>query len=89
VYAGGVPQQALELVHLRASQVNGCSACIDAGAKSATKAGVSPEKLLTVAAWYEITNFLQPSQRGPPRASRDRVGLTPGRRPVTAAVAMA
>jgi len=53
VYAGGVPQQTLELVHLRASQVNGCSACVDAGVKSATKAGVSPEKLLTVAAWYD------------------------------------
>ena len=57
VYAGGVPQQTLELVHLRASQVNGCSACVDAGVKSATKAGVSPEKLLTVAAWYENPLF--------------------------------
>jgi AhpD family alkylhydroperoxidase len=46
VYAGGVPQQTLELVHLRASQVNGCSACVDAGVKSATKAGVSSEKPL-------------------------------------------
>ena len=57
VYAGGVPQQTLELVHLRASQVNGCSACVDAGVKSAAKAGVSPEKLLTVAAWYENPLF--------------------------------
>jgi AhpD family alkylhydroperoxidase len=57
VYAGGVPQQTLELVHLRASQVNGCSACVDAGVKSATKAGVSSEKLLTVAAWYENPLF--------------------------------
>jgi AhpD family alkylhydroperoxidase len=53
VYAGGVPHQTLELVHLRASQINGCSACVDAGAASAAKAGVSPEKLVTVAAWYE------------------------------------
>jgi len=33
IYAGGVPQQTLELVHLRASQINGCSFCVDAGAK--------------------------------------------------------
>ena len=37
IYAGGVPQQTLELVHLRASQINGCSYCVDAGAKSAEK----------------------------------------------------
>ena len=57
VYAGGVPPQTLELAHLRASQVNGCSACVGAGVESATKAGVSPEKLLAVAAWYENPLF--------------------------------
>ena len=57
VYAAGVPPQTLELVHLRASQINGCSACVDAGATSATKAGVSPEKLLILAAWYEDPRF--------------------------------
>jgi AhpD family alkylhydroperoxidase len=45
------------LVHLRASQINGCSACVDAGAASATNAGVSPEKLVTLAAWYENPLF--------------------------------
>ncbi len=54
---GGVPEATLELVHLRASQINGCSACVDAGATNATKAGVSPEKLLTLAAWYEDPRF--------------------------------
>jgi AhpD family alkylhydroperoxidase len=57
VYAGGVPSQTLELVHLRTSQINGCSACVDAGATSASKAGVSPEKLRTLAAWYENPLF--------------------------------
>jgi alkylhydroperoxidase family enzyme len=28
---GGVPQKTLELVDLRASQINGCSFCVDAG----------------------------------------------------------
>jgi AhpD family alkylhydroperoxidase len=57
VYAGGVPRQTLELVHLRVSQINGCSACVDAGATSATKAGISTGKLLTLAAWYENPLF--------------------------------
>jgi AhpD family alkylhydroperoxidase len=57
IYAGGVPQHILELVHLRASQINGCSYCVDAGAKSAGKAGTSTEKLLAVPAWYENPLF--------------------------------
>jgi len=57
VYSGGVPPQTLELVHLRASQINGCSACVNAGATTAAKAGISPEKLLTVAARYENPLF--------------------------------
>lgn len=57
IYAAGVPRQTLELVHLRASQVNGCSYCVDAGAKTAGQAGVSPEKLNAVAAWYDHPLF--------------------------------
>jgi AhpD family alkylhydroperoxidase len=57
VYAGGVPRETLELVHLRASQINGCSACVGAGVATAAKAGVSADKLLTVSAWYENPLF--------------------------------
>jgi AhpD family alkylhydroperoxidase len=57
IYSGGVPQQTLELVHLRASQINGCSYCVDASTKSAAKAGTSQEKLNAVAAWYENPLF--------------------------------
>jgi len=54
---GGVPQSTLELVHLRASQVNGCSACVDAGARSVRKAGEADERLFAVAAWREAPYF--------------------------------
>jgi AhpD family alkylhydroperoxidase len=57
VYTGGVPQATLELVHLRASQVNGCSACVDSGAKAARKAGETEERLAAVAAWRETPYF--------------------------------
>ncbi|OLT10340.1 alkylhydroperoxidase [Actinomadura sp. CNU-125] len=56
-YSGGVPQRTLELVHLRASQINGCSACVDAGATGAAKAGIDSAKLLGLAAWYENPLF--------------------------------
>ena len=54
---GGVPQSTLEPVHLRASQDNGCSACVDAGARSARKAGETDERLFAVAAWREAPYF--------------------------------
>jgi AhpD family alkylhydroperoxidase len=56
-YQGGVPQTTLALVHLRASQINGCSACVDGGAKTARKAGETDERLATVAAWREAPYF--------------------------------
>ncbi|AXK34523.1 carboxymuconolactone decarboxylase family protein [Streptomyces armeniacus] len=54
---GGVPGHTLELVHLRASQINGCGYCVDAGARSARKAGESEERLFAVAAWREAPYF--------------------------------
>lgn len=54
---GGVEQKTLELVHLRASQINGCSYCVDSGARSARKAGESEERLFAVAAWRETPYF--------------------------------
>ena len=54
---GGVPQKVLELVHLRASQINGCSFCVDSGARNAKKAGETDERLFAVAAWRETPYF--------------------------------
>ncbi|MFE1380912.1 carboxymuconolactone decarboxylase family protein [Streptomyces sp. NPDC058740] len=54
---GGVPESTLELVHLRASQINNCGFCVDYGARSARKNGVSDEKLFAVAAWREAPYF--------------------------------
>ncbi|MFG2222338.1 carboxymuconolactone decarboxylase family protein [Streptomyces sp. NPDC048644] len=54
---GGVPERTLELVHLRASQINGCGYCVDGGARLAKKAGETDERLFTVAAWREAPYF--------------------------------
>jgi len=54
---GGVPSKVLELVHLRVSQINGCSFCVDSGARSAKKAGETDERLFAVAAWREAPYF--------------------------------
>lgn len=54
---GGLPEKTLELVHLRASQINGCSFCVDMGARSAKKSGETDERLFAVAAWREAPYF--------------------------------
>jgi AhpD family alkylhydroperoxidase len=54
---GGVPPTTLELVHLRVSQINGCSFCVDAGARTAKKGGETDERLFAVAAWREAPYF--------------------------------
>ena len=55
--SAGVPATTLALVHLRASQINGCSACVQAGAAQARKAGESDDRLATVAAWRDTPYF--------------------------------
>ncbi len=57
VEKGGVPQRTRDLIHLRASQINGCSGCVDAGARSAKQAGETDERLFAVAAWRETPYF--------------------------------
>ena len=50
-------EKLLELVHLRASQINGCSVCVDMHAKLAIKADETNERLFAVAAWREAPYF--------------------------------
>jgi AhpD family alkylhydroperoxidase len=54
---GGVPAETLALVHLRASQINGCSFCVESGTSHAKQAGESDERLFAVAAWRDSPRF--------------------------------
>jgi AhpD family alkylhydroperoxidase len=57
VHKAGLPASLLHLTHLRASQINGCGACIDGGVKFAQKDGESAERLFAVSAWREAPYF--------------------------------
>jgi AhpD family alkylhydroperoxidase len=56
---GGVPERTLSLVHLRASQINSCSVCVDSGSSQAKKAGETDERLFAVAAWRDLPYFTE------------------------------
>jgi AhpD family alkylhydroperoxidase len=62
MHQGGAPAATLELVHLRVSQINGCSACVHGGVASAQKAGETVDRLLMVATWRE-SDLFTPAER--------------------------
>ena len=54
---GGVPARTRELVHLRASQINGCSVCVDMHARGLKRGGETDERLFAVGAWRDAPYF--------------------------------
>lgn len=54
---GGLPRQTVELLHLRASQINGCAVCLDMHSRALMKLGEKPERLHAVAAWREAPYY--------------------------------
>ena len=55
----GLSQAVISLVELRASQINGCSVCVDMHPKLAKKAGETDERLFAVAAWRDTPYFTE------------------------------
>ncbi len=53
----GVPQVTQYLVVLRASQINGCSVCVDMHSRELRAAGEPDERIFTLAAWRESSYF--------------------------------
>lgn len=53
----GVPARTRELCHLRASQINGCSVCVDMHPRLARKLGETDQRLFAVGAWRDAPYF--------------------------------
>src|SRR5690606_7227007 len=58
-----VPASTLELVRIRASQINGCGFCVDMHTKDAAAAGETAQRLNLVAAWREATPVFTDAER--------------------------
>lgn len=59
VNESGLDPSLLELVKIRASQINGCAFCLDMHARDARASGESDERLDTLAAWREAPFFTE------------------------------
>lgn len=57
VKASGLESQLLELVKMRASQINGCAYCIDMHSKDARASGETEQRLYALSAWRETRFF--------------------------------
>ena len=53
----GLPLVTRKLVELRASQINGCSVCVDMHARELQKAGEPDKRIFAVSAWREVPYF--------------------------------
>jgi AhpD family alkylhydroperoxidase len=58
----GLPRPTIELVNLRASQINGCAVCLDMHSRGAKKAGETNERLFALAAWRDAPYFTDAEQ---------------------------
>ena len=54
---GELPNRTRHLVHLRASQINGCSYCVNMHAADAIKDGDTPSRIFAVSAWRHTGYF--------------------------------
>ena len=52
-----LPDITRKLVHLRASQINGCSVCVEMHAQELKKAGDTDKRIFALAAWRETPYF--------------------------------
>jgi AhpD family alkylhydroperoxidase len=59
VRESGLDPSLLELIKLRASQINGCAYCIDMHTKDARARGESEQRLYAVAVWRETPFFTE------------------------------
>lgn len=57
--AAGLPKLLVELMKLRASQINGCAFCLDMHSATALKAGESQRRLNLLAAWRETDLYTE------------------------------
>ena len=53
----GVEHTTLELVKMRASQINGCAYCLDMHSKDARAAGETEQRLYLLDAWREVALY--------------------------------
>ncbi|MFE4452128.1 carboxymuconolactone decarboxylase family protein [Streptomyces sp. NPDC056796] len=74
----GLDPTLLELVKIRASQLNHCAFCLDMHSKDALAAGESVERIIQLSAWEESQHFYTPKELAAIRLTEAVTVLTDG-----------
>jgi AhpD family alkylhydroperoxidase len=77
VEASGLEHSTLELVKIRASQINGCAYCLDMHTKDAIALGEDPQRLHVLPAWREAPWYSE-RERAALALTEAMTRLTPG-----------
>jgi AhpD family alkylhydroperoxidase len=80
VNQSGLEHSLLELIKLRASQINGCAFCIDMHSKDAMAAGETTQRLFGLDAWREAP-FYTPRERAALLWTESITNITQGHAP--------
>lgn len=63
VQKSGLPQELINLVYLRVSQINGCAYCIDMHSRDLLKGGLAVDKLVLVSVWHDAGEVFSKRER--------------------------
>src|SRR4030081_3598548 len=63
ILQSGLPRLLVNMVYLRASQINGCAYCIDMHSRELIKEGLAVDKLVLVQAWRETGSLFDTRER--------------------------
>ena len=59
----GLPQELINIVFLRVSQINGCAYCIDMHSRDLLKGGLAVDKLVLVGVWHDAGALFSARER--------------------------
>jgi AhpD family alkylhydroperoxidase len=63
IQKSGLPQELINLVYLRVSQINGCAFCIDMHSRDLLKGGLAVDKLVLVPVWRDANEVFSYRER--------------------------
>jgi AhpD family alkylhydroperoxidase len=59
IQESGVPRSTLNLVEIRASEINGCAVCLDMHARFAKQSGETDERIFALAGWRDAPYYTE------------------------------
>ena len=63
IKSSAIPPYQLQMINIRASQINGCAYCVDTHSKEARKLGESEQRIYLINVWREAPNVFNDEEQ--------------------------